>query len=124
MAGPDWKRAYTQNQMQRGFSDRELRDAQQLVIENWNARMDADGPIRPSPSIGLLRAAGYGFIQVQCRGCGTTAWIDMATITADPDTELAALAPRMRCKPCNWQAPPPRIERVLKQRPPVMDLTG
>jgi hypothetical protein len=124
MAGPDWKRIYTQNQMQRGWSDRMLREAQQLVVENWNARLAAGGPTRPSPTMGLLRAAGYSFIQVQCRGCGTTAWIEIASITAHHDTELAALAPRMRCQPCNWQAPPPRLERVLKERPPIMSLTG
>lgn len=119
MAGKDWRRAQISDRMSKGFAERASREDQRLAIENFNARLRSGGPVHPSPSIGLLRDNGYRWIQVLCRGCGTSAWIDLNTIRASPWTEIAMLDKKMKCRLCVRRNPPPVIECVLRRKPPM-----
>jgi hypothetical protein len=60
------------------------------VIEAWNRRLAAGGPVWFSPTIGAALVAGYRWLEVLCPGCQTIATVDLAAVDRYPDASLGS----------------------------------
>jgi hypothetical protein len=63
------------------------KQADRLACEAWNARvLGYKGPAQPSPTLGDVLNAGYGYLEVRCLGCDThqTVAMDIVRRHADP----------------------------------------
>ena len=48
------------------------KEADRLAVEAWNKRMlGFQGPAQPSPTLGDVINAGFGYLEVKCLGCNT-----------------------------------------------------
>ena len=120
MGGPSERAVRLRQRMEIEAAERMSKEAAAIVVENWNARLKEDGPVRPSPTLALLRYPGYRWMQISCDGCETSSWIDCETIKRKGDIEIANLMRSLKCKRCNRQGPLPRIEGLLRTRLPDM----
>ena len=63
-----------QSQEARAKGDALIKQADRLLCESWNERMWADGqPIDPSPTVDQAVNGGYGWLQIECSRCKTSA---------------------------------------------------
>jgi hypothetical protein len=79
------------------------------VVERWNEQLAASRDMLWSPTIRAALIAGTGWLDVFCRGCGTSRAIDLRKVDRHPLASVAALVLGLRCAWCPKLAPMPRI---------------
>jgi hypothetical protein len=78
------------------------KQADRLACEAWNKRMLAfQGPAQPSPTLGDVLNAGYGYLEVRCLGSDTNQTIALDIVRRPKSTPIHELERYMRCKDCS-----------------------
>jgi hypothetical protein len=72
----------------------------------WKA---SAGQRSPSPTIGQCLNGGYGWLEVKCRRCETSASIPLDAVRRSRDTPIWKLESAFRCRSCG----------IKRYRPPV-----
>src|ERR1700675_3767709 len=63
-----------------------VRAADRAEAEGWSIQMEAfGGPAQPSPTIGQCLNGGYGWMEVKCRRCETSASVPLDAIRRPRD---------------------------------------
>ena len=78
-----------------------FREADRAEAHAWSLRMEGfGGPAQPSPTIGQCLNGGYGWLEVKCHRCETSASIPLDAIRRPRDTPLWKLESSFRRRSC------------------------
>jgi hypothetical protein len=86
----------------RAEAERAAEARKQLAVEAWNKRMLAfQGPAQPSPTLGDVLNAGYGYLEVRCLGCDTNQTVALDIVRRPKATPVHELERYIRCRQCS-----------------------
>jgi hypothetical protein len=78
-----------------------VREADRAEAYAWSLRMEGfDGPAQPSPTIAQCLNGGYGWLEVKCKKCETSASIPLEHVRRPRDTPIWKLEAALRCRSC------------------------
>jgi len=78
------------------------KEADRLACEAWNMRLIGyKVPAQPSPTLGDVLNAGYGYLEVRCLGCDTHQTVALDVVRRPKTTPIHELERYMRCKDCS-----------------------
>jgi hypothetical protein len=95
------------------------READRAEAYAWSVRMEGfGGPAQPSPTIGQCLNGGYGWLEVKCHRCETSASIPLDAVHRPRDTPLWKLESSFRCRSCGTRRykPPVHMIKLTQQR--------
>ena len=96
-----------------------VREADRAEAHAWSLRMEGfGGPAQPSPTIGQCLNGGYGWLEVKCHRCETSASIPLEHVRRPRDTLLWKLESSFRCRSCGTRRykPPVHMIKLTEQR--------
>jgi ribosomal protein L40E len=95
------------------------READRAEAHAWSLRMEGfGGPAQPSPTIGQCLNGGYGWLEVKCRRCETSASIPLDAVRRSRDTPIWKLESAFRCRSCGTKRyrPPVHMIKLTEER--------
>src|ERR1700722_5765409 len=95
------------------------READRAEAHAWSLRMEGfGGPAQPSPTIAQCLSGGYGWLEVKCHRCETSASIPLDAIRRPRDTPLWKLESSLKCRSCKKgrTAPPVHMIKLTETR--------
>jgi ribosomal protein L40E len=95
------------------------READRTEAHAWSLRMEGfGGPAQPSPTIGQCLNGGYGWLEVKCRRCETSASIPLDAVRRSRDTPIWKLESAFRCRSCGTKRyrPPVHMIKLTEER--------
>jgi hypothetical protein len=95
------------------------READRAEARAWSLRMEGfGGPAQPSPTIAECLNGGYGWLQVKCRRCGTSASLPLDAIRRPRDTPIWKLEASLKCRSCKngRYAPPAHMVKLTTEQ--------
>ena len=98
---------------------RGCREADRAEAYAWSLRMEGfGGPAQLSPTIGQCLNGGYGWMEVECAICGTSACIPPDAIRRPRDTLIWKLEGSFRCRSCGTRRykPPVHLIKLTQER--------
>jgi hypothetical protein len=96
-----------------------VRDADRAEAYAWSVRMEGyGGPAQPSPTIAQCLNGGYGWLEVKCHRCETSASIPLDAIRRSRDTPIWKLEAAFRCRSCGTRRykPPVHMVKLTERR--------
>src|SRR5450755_1057582 len=96
-----------------------IRQADRAEAEAWSIRMDGyGGPAQPSPTIAQCLNGGYGWLEVKCHKCETSASIPLDAIRRPRDTPIWKLEAALKCRSCKKgrYAPPVHMIKLTERQ--------
>jgi ribosomal protein L40E len=89
------------------------READRAEAHAWSLRMEGfGGPAQPSPTIGQCLNGGYGWLEVKCRRCETSASIPLDAVRRSRDTPIWKLESALRCRSCGTKRYRPPVHMI------------
>jgi hypothetical protein len=82
------------------------------AVVAWNRLMERRRKPPWSPSLGVVLAAEFYFLDVWCEGCRQLKQVDLRTLDRHPQTTLYGLIPKLSCTSCRPSPPPARLIKV------------
>jgi hypothetical protein len=74
-------------------------DAAECLL--WSEQMEGfGGPAQPSPTIAQCLNGGYGWLEVKCHRCETSASISLEYVRRPRDTPIWKLEAALKCRSC------------------------
>jgi hypothetical protein len=95
------------------------READAAEAYAWSLRMEGfGGPAQPSPTIAQCLNGGYGWLEVKCHRCETSASIPLDAIRRPRDTPIWKLEAALKCRSCKKgrYAPPVHLIKLTQER--------
>jgi hypothetical protein len=95
------------------------READGAETYAWSLRMEGfGGPAQPSPTIGQCLNGGYGWLEVECHRCETSASIPLDAIRRPRDTPIWKLEAALKCRSCKKgrYAPPVHLIKLTERQ--------
>jgi len=95
------------------------READRAEAHAWSLRMEGfGGPAQPSPTIAQCLNGGYGWLEVKCKKCETSASIPLEHVRRPRDTPIWKLEAALRCRSCGTRRyrPPVHMIKLTQQR--------
>jgi hypothetical protein len=92
-------------------------DAAECLL--WSEQMEGfGGPAQPSPTIAQCLNGGYGWLQVKCHRCETSASIPLEHVRRPRDTPIWKLEAALKCRSCRTprRSPPVHMIKLTKER--------
>ena len=78
----------------------------EILIYNWQQRLQTKGSLGPSPSIAQGQKVGYDTLRVKCTECGHRGEAPLQEIRRRSSTLIADLLPALICTRCGQEGPP------------------
>ena len=89
------------------------READRAEAHAWSLRMEGfGGPAQPSPTIAQCLSGGYGWLEVKCHRCETSASIPLDAIRRPRETPLWKLESSFRCRSCGTRRYKPPVHMI------------
>src|ERR1700731_4663411 len=89
------------------------READRAEAYAWSVRMEGyGGPAQPSPTIGQCLNGGYGWLEVKCHRCETSASIPLDAVRRPRATPLWKLESSFRCRSCGTRRYKPPVHMM------------
>jgi hypothetical protein len=89
------------------------READRAEAHAWSLRMEGfGGPAQPSPTIAQCLHGGYGWLEVKCHRCETSASIPLDAVCRPPDTPIWKLEAAFRCRSCGTRRYKPPVHMI------------
>jgi hypothetical protein len=95
------------------------READRAEAHAWSLRMEGfGGPAQPSPTIAKCLNGGYGWLEVKCHRCETSASIPLDGVRRPRDTPIWKLEAALKCRSCRKgrYAPPVHLIKLTQGR--------
>jgi ribosomal protein L40E len=95
------------------------READRAEAHAWSLRMEGfGGPAQLSPTIAQCLNGGYGWLEVKCRRCETSASIPLDAVRRPRDTPIWKLESALRCRSCGTKRyrPPVHMIKLTENR--------
>jgi Fe-S-cluster-containing hydrogenase component 2 len=95
------------------------READAADAYAWSVRMEGyGGPAQPSPTIAQCLNGGYGWLEVKCHKCETSASIPLDAIRRPRDTPIWKLEAALKCRSCKKgrYAPPVHMIKLTERQ--------
>jgi hypothetical protein len=92
-------------------------DAAECLL--WSEQMEGfGGPAQPSPTIAQCLNGGYGWLQVKCHRCETSASIPLEHVRRPRNTPIWKLEAALKCRSCRTpqHSPPVHMIKLTQQR--------
>ncbi|UGX92923.1 hypothetical protein G6321_00046090 [Bradyrhizobium barranii subsp. barranii] len=96
-----------------------IRERDRTACLLWSEQMEGfGGPAQPSPTIAQCLSGGYGWLEIMCKRCETTASIPLDAIRRPRETPIRKLETSFRCRSCGTSRhrPPVRLIRLAMER--------
>jgi hypothetical protein len=96
-----------------------VREADAAECLLWSEQMERfGGPAQPSPTIAQCLNGGYGWLQVKCHRCETSASIPLEHVRRPGDTPIWKLEAALKCRSCRTprHLPPVHMIKLTKER--------
>src|SRR5258708_20032282 len=96
-----------------------IREADRAEAELWSIRMEGyGGPAQPSPTIAQCLNGGYGWLEVKCHRCETSASIPLDAVRRPRDTPIWKLESAFPCRSCGTRRykPPVHMIKLTEKR--------
>jgi hypothetical protein len=96
-----------------------VREADAAECLLWSEQMEGfGGPAQPSPTIAQCLNGGYGWLEVKCHRCSTSASIPLDAVRRPRDTPIWKLESALKCRSCKKgrYAPPVHMIKLTKER--------
>jgi hypothetical protein len=78
----------------------------EITLQELTRQLKESDPLLPGPTIAQAQTAQYGWLIVECAGCGRTAHVRFESIRRPPATPIADLLPALICTRCGQKGPP------------------
>ena len=93
----------------------------EILIYNWQQRLQTKGSLHPSPTVAQGQNTGYGGLRVECTECGHSADVPWHNIRRPVSTPIANLLQALVCTSCRKKGPP--AARILGLAAPQFDIS-
>jgi hypothetical protein len=96
-----------------------IREADAAECLLWSEQMEGfGGPAQPSPTIAQCLNGGYGWLQVKCHRCETSASIPLEHVRRPRNAPIWKLEAALKCRSCRTprRSPPVHMIKLTKER--------
>jgi hypothetical protein len=88
-------------------------EADRAEAHAWSLRMEGfGGPAQPSPTIAQCLNGGYGWLEVKCHRCETSASIPLDAVRRPRDTPIGKLEAALKCRSCGTRRYKPPVHMI------------